>query len=126
MRDGAWGLSTGLIYNPGTYAKTDGDRSSWRRWPRTTAAIYASHIRDEGAGLLDAIEEAITIGREAGLPVHISHMKCSGRRMWGKSGDAIALIEAAREAGQVVTADQYPYIASSTSLAAMVIPTQYP
>src|SRR5205807_4455051 len=75
--------------------------------------------------LLDAIQEAITIGKEGGLPAHISHIKCSGRRMWGKSGDAISLIEAARAAGQVVTADQYPYTASSTSLRAMVVPTQY-
>jgi N-acyl-D-aspartate/D-glutamate deacylase len=74
---------------------------------------------------LTAIEEALTIGREAKLPVHISHMKASGRRAWGKAADAIALVNKARAAGQQVTADQYPYIASSTSLAAMVIPAQF-
>jgi N-acyl-D-aspartate/D-glutamate deacylase len=124
MRDGAWGLSTGLIYNPGTYAKT-AEIIELAKVAARHGGIYASHIRHEEAGLLDAIQEAITIGKEAGLPAHISHIKCSGRRMWGKSGDAIALIEAARAAGQVVTADQYPYTASSTSLRAMVVPTQY-
>lgn len=121
MRDGAWGLSTGLIYNPGTYSKTD-ELIALAKVAARHGGFYASHIRDEGTGLLTAIEEILTIGREAKLPVHISHMKCSGRRAWGKAADAIALVNAARAAGQVVTADQYPYIASSTSLAAMVIP----
>jgi N-acyl-D-aspartate/D-glutamate deacylase len=124
MRDGAWGLSIGLIYNPGTYAKTD-EIVALAKVAAEHHGIYASHIRHEEVGLLDAIQEAITIGKEAGLPAHVSHIKCSSRRMWGKSGDAIALIEAARAAGQVVTADQYPYTASSTSLRAMVVPTQY-
>jgi N-acyl-D-aspartate/D-glutamate deacylase len=124
MRDGAWGLSTGLIYNPGTYAKTD-EIIALAKVAAKHGGFYASHIRNEGVGLLDAIQEAITIGREAGLPAHVSHIKCSGRQSWGKSGDAIALIEKARAAGQVVTADQYPYTASSTSLRATLIPTQY-
>ncbi len=124
MRDGAWGLSTGLIYNPGTYAKTD-EIVALAKVAAKHGGFYASHMRNEGELLLDAIRETITIGREAGLPVHISHIKCSGRRVWGKSGDAIALIEQARAAGQVVTADQYPYTASSTSLRAMVVPAQY-
>jgi N-acyl-D-amino-acid deacylase len=124
MKDGAWGLSTGLIYNPGTYAKTD-EIIALAKVAAAHGGFYASHIRHEEAGLLDAIQEAITIGKEGGLPAHISHIKCSGKRMWGKSGDVIALVEAARAAGQVVTADQYPYTASSTSLRAMVVPTQY-
>jgi N-acyl-D-aspartate/D-glutamate deacylase len=124
MCDGAWGLSTGLIYNPGTYSKTD-ELIELAKVSAKHGGFYASHMRDEGAGLLDSITETITIGREAGLPVHISHIKCSGRRNWGKSGDAIALIEKARAAGQVVTADQYPYTASSTSLRAMVVPTRF-
>ena len=70
-------------------------------------------------GVLGAVEEALRIGREAELPVHISHLKASGRRVWGKAGDLVALIEAARRRGQVVTADQYPYVASSTSLTTM-------
>jgi N-acyl-D-aspartate/D-glutamate deacylase len=124
MKDGAWGLSTGLIYNPGTYAKTD-EIIALAKVAAAHGGFYASHIRHEEAGLLDAIQEAITVGKEGGLPAHISHIKCSGRRMWGKSGDVIALVEKARAAGQVVTADQYPYTASSTSLRAMVVPTQY-
>ncbi len=124
MKDGAWGLSTGLIYNPGTYAKTD-EIIALAKVAAAHGGFYASHIRHEEAGLLDAVQEAITVGKEGGLPAHISHIKCSGRRMWGKSGDVIALVEKARAAGQVVTADQYPYTASSTSLRAMVVPTQY-
>jgi N-acyl-D-amino-acid deacylase len=124
MRDGAFGLATGLIYNPGTYSKTD-ELIELAKVAAAHGGHYASHIRDEGAGLLDAIQEAITIGREAKLPVHISHIKASGRRNWGKAADAIRLIESARAAGQVVTADQYPYVASSTSLTAMVVPTRY-
>lgn len=124
MRDGAWGLSTGLIYNPGTYAKTD-EIIALAKVAAKHKGFYASHIRDESTGLLTAIDEALTIGREAGLPVHISHIKASGRKAWGKAGDAIALIEQARKKGQVVTADQYPYTASSTSLAATVIPARF-
>lgn len=121
MRDGAWGLSTGLIYNPGTYAKTD-ELIALAKVVARHGGHYASHIRDEGTGLLAAIDEALTIGREAKVPVHISHMKASGRRVWGKAADAVALIEKARQQGQGVTADQYPYTASSTSLRATVVP----
>jgi N-acyl-D-aspartate/D-glutamate deacylase len=121
MRDGAWGLSTGLIYNPGTYARTD-EVIALAKVAARHGGFYASHIRNEEAGLLAAIDEALTIGRDAGLPVHISHLKANGRKMWGKAADALALIKQARDKGQVVTADQYPYTASSTSLAAMVVP----
>lgn len=124
MRDGAWGLSTGLIYNPGTYSKTD-ELIELAKVASKHGGFYASHIRDEGLGLLTSLNEILTIGREAHLPVHISHIKASGRRAWGKAGEAIALIEKARAAGQAVSADQYPYIASSTSLAATVIPTHF-
>jgi N-acyl-D-aspartate/D-glutamate deacylase len=124
MRDGAWGLSTGLIYNPGTYAKTD-ELITLAKVASRYQGFYASHIRDEGVGVLDAMSEAIRIGREAGLPVHISHIKCSGRKAWGKAVEQIALIEKARKEGLTVTADQYPYVASSTNLAAIVIPPQY-
>ncbi len=124
MKDGAWGLSTGLIYNPGTYARTD-ELIALARVAARSKGFYASHIRTEGVGVLGAIEEALTIGREAGLPVHVSHLKASGRAAWGKSADEVALIDRARKAGQAVSADQYPYVASSTSLRAMVIPTQF-
>jgi N-acyl-D-aspartate/D-glutamate deacylase len=124
MKDGAWGLSTGLIYNPGTYAKTD-ELIALARVAARHGGFYASHIRDEGVAVLDAMEEAIKIGREAGLPVHISHLKSSGRKAWGKAAEQVALIEKAHKEGLTVTADQYPYVASSTSLAAIVIPPQY-
>jgi len=124
MRDGAWGMATGLIYTPGTYSKTD-ELVVLARVAASHHGIYASHIRDEGTGLIDAIEEALKIGREAKLPIHISHIKASGKRAWGKSADAIAVIRKAVADGQAVTADQYPYIASSTSLAATLVPTRF-
>ncbi|HEY7327921.1 MAG TPA: D-aminoacylase [Gemmataceae bacterium] len=124
MKAGAWGLSTGLIYNPGTYSKTD-ELIALARVAARHGGFYASHIRDESTGVLGALNEALTIGREAGLPVHISHLKASGRRVWGMAGDEIALIDKARKSGQVVSADQYPYIASSTSLKATLIPTSF-
>ncbi|MCS6852753.1 MAG: D-aminoacylase [Gemmataceae bacterium] len=124
MRAGAVGLSTGLIYNPGTYASTD-ELIALARVAARHGGLYASHIRDEGTGLLAAIEEAITIGKKAGLPVHISHLKASGKRAWGKAADALALIERARAEGLRVTADQYPYVASSTGLQATLIPPRF-
>lgn len=124
MRDGAYGMATGLIYNPGTYSKTE-ELIALAQVAAAHGGHYASHIREEGNGLLDAIQEAITIGREAKLPVHISHIKVTGARNWGNSGDAIRLIDSARAGGQVVTADQYPYPASSTSLRAMVVPARF-
>ncbi len=124
MKAGAWGFSTGLIYNPGTYSKTD-ELIALATPAGKHGGIYASHIRDEGAGLLDAITEAIRIGKEAKLPAHVSHIKCTGKNNWGRSVDAIAIIEAARAGGQKVTADQYPYTASSTSLRALVVPARF-
>ncbi len=124
MTDGAWGLSTGLIYNPGIYAKTE-EVVGLAKAAAKHGGLYVSHIRHEGAGLLDAVEEALRVGRESGCPVHVSHIKASGKAAWGKSVDAVALIEAAQKKGQKVTADQYPYVASSTSLRAIVVPARY-
>jgi N-acyl-D-aspartate/D-glutamate deacylase len=124
MKDGTWGLATGLIYNPGTYAKTD-EIVALAKAAARHGGLYASHIRDEGGGLLDALEEAVKIGREAGCRVHVSHIKASGKAAWGKSADAVALIEGHRKKGLEVTADQYPYIASSTSLRATLVPSRY-
>jgi N-acyl-D-aspartate/D-glutamate deacylase len=124
MKDGAWGLSTGLIYIPGTYARTD-EVVALAKVAARHGGLYASHIRDEGAGLLDATEEALAIGREAKLHVHISHMKASGHKHWGKSADQIALVEKARRAGQSVSADQYPYIATSTDMASLIVPARF-
>jgi len=124
MNDGAWGLATGLIYNPGTYAKTE-EIIGLAKIAGKHGGLYASHIRDESGGLLTAIEEALRIGKEGDCRVHISHIKASGKSTWGKSADAVSLIEAAQTKGQIVTADQYPYIASSTSLRATVIPSRF-
>ena len=124
MKDGAWGLATGLIYTPGTYSKTD-ELVALARIAAQHKGLYASHIRDEGTGVLTAIEEIITIARRAGLRVHISHIKVSGRRAWGKAPDVIAMIRRARKDGLEVTADQYPYPASSTSMTATLIPAKY-
>ena len=124
MQDGCVGLATGLIYNPGTYAKTE-EIIGLAKLSAKHGGLYASHIRDEGTGLLDAIAEAVRIGRESGCSVHISHIKATGKASWGKSVDAVGLIETARAKGQIVTADQYPYIASSTSLRATLVPSKY-
>ncbi len=121
MKAGAWGVSTGLIYLPGRYA----DRVEIAALATIAArhgGIYASHIRNEEAGLLGALDEALDIGKLAGIPVHISHLKASGKANWGMVVPACEKIAEARKAGRIVTADQYPYVASSTKLAAMVIP----
>jgi N-acyl-D-amino-acid deacylase len=122
MSDGCWGISTGLIYVPGSYAKTD-ELIALSEVVAAAGGIYASHMRGEGTELLASTEELLTIGRQAKLPVHISHFKASGRDAWGLIREAAKMVDAARENGQTVTADQYPYIASSTSLDATLIPT---
>lgn len=121
MQDGAFGMSTGLIYVPSTYADT-AELIALARIVGQNGGIYASHIRNESLELLAAVQEALEIGRQAKLPVHISHFKSSGRDAWGLVREAARMIETARQEGQTVTADQYPYIASSTSLEATLIP----
>ena len=115
MRDGAWGLSTGLIYAPSFYADTE-ELIELSKVVAECGGIYSSHIRGEGNTLLDAVSEAIRIGQEAGLPVQLSHHKATGRQNWGKVVRSLELIDRAREAGFDVTADQYPYIAASNGL----------
>jgi len=115
MEDGAWGLSTGLIYAPGSYAATE-EIVEIARVAGRHRGFYASHIRGEGATLLEAVTEAIGIGREGDLPVQVSHIKAAGRPNWGKVAQALALIDAARAEGLDVMADVYPYTASSTTL----------
>src|SRR5204863_296456 len=115
MEAGAWGLSTGLIYAPGSYAETE-EIVAVARAAARHRGFYASHIRGEGATLLDAVSEAIRVGREAAMPVQVSHVKAAGRPNWGNVPRALALIDAAREEGLDVLADVYPYTASSTTL----------
>ncbi len=116
MQDGAVGFSTGLIYIPGTYSDTR-EVVALGRAAGKYNAVYASHMRDEGAKVKDAITEAVTVGREAGLRVQISHFKIDTPRLWGSSKDSIALVEEFRKQGVDVVVDQYPYDHSSTNLA---------
>lgn len=115
MKDGAVGLSTGLIYVPGIYAKTD-EIISLARVVSRHGGIYATHMRSEGEFVADAIRESIQIGEQANLPVEISHFKISNKKFWGKTPMTIGLVRSARERGLMVTVDQYAYTASSTSL----------
>lgn len=115
MREGAVGLSTGLIYIPGTFAKTE-EVVSLAKAAAKYNGVYASHIRDEENNVADAINEAINIGKEANIPVQISHFKVGGKSNWGRSNETVDLIKKARLDGWEVTIDQYPYTASSTNL----------
>ncbi|MGH9670757.1 MAG: amidohydrolase family protein [Terriglobales bacterium] len=121
MLDGALGVSTSLIYAPANYAQTD-ELIALAKAAAKHQGIYASHIRNEGDTEMQALDEAFRIGREANLPVEIWHFKVSGRQNWGKMRAVIARIEQARAEGLDVTADQYPYVASATSLGATIPP----
>ncbi len=121
MEAGAYGLSTGLIYPPGIFAKTD-EIIEVTKVAARYGGIYDSHIRGEGKTLMKSLEEAITIGEEAEIPVQISHHKAATKSLWGKSADSLALIENARGRGLDVTVDQYPYKAGSTSLVTCLPP----
>jgi N-acyl-D-amino-acid deacylase len=115
MQQGAVGLSTGLIYLPGTFAKTE-EVVDLAKSAAGYGGVYASHIRDEGVEVVKAIQEAINIGEQAKMPVEISHFKISAKALWGQSPTTLGLVKAARERGLTVTVDQYAYPASSTSL----------
>ncbi len=119
MKDGAVGMSTGLIYIPGTYSKTE-EVVRLAKVASQYHGVYASHMRDEGDSVVQAIEEALHIGREAKIPVEISHFKLSGQQNWGRSKETVPMIMKAREEGLDVTIDQYPYTASSTSLSTLL------
>lgn len=119
MRDGALGLSTGLVYIPGAFAKTQ-EISQLTEIVAREQGIYASHIRDEGSKGREAIAEAISIGEQTGVPVHISHFKAQGPNEWGSAETRLRLVQAARERGVIVSLDQYPYTASSTGLAVLL------
>ena len=125
MQGGALGLSSGLYYAPGSYASTD-EVIELARVAARFGGVYDSHLRDESSytpgGLLGAVAEAIRIGREAGIAVNISHVKALGVDVWGRSDSVIALVRAARAAGQRVTADQYPYTASGSSIGSSLLP----
>ena len=119
MDEGAIGLASGLIYPPSAYGTTD-ELAALGEVVRSKGGLYASHIRDEGAKLLDAVEENLEIARRSKVRTQLSHHKASGRKNWGKVKDSVARIQAARDAGLDVQADQYPYTASSTGLAVTI------
>ncbi|HEX9576679.1 MAG TPA: D-aminoacylase [Myxococcales bacterium] len=119
MTQGAFGVSTGLIYQPGSYAKTP-ELIALARAAAKHGGIYATHLRSEGKKIAAALEETFTIAREARIPVEIWHLKVSGRLNWGRMKEIVGRIEAARAAGIDVTADIYPYIASFNGLDATI------
>jgi len=124
MEAGAIGMSTGLYYAPGSYASTE-EVIELAKVAAQYGGIYDTHLRDESSytiGLIGAVNEAIRIGREARLPIHISHIKALGTDVWGQSDSVIALIRRARAEGIEVTASQYPYDASGTSVGASLLP----
>ncbi len=115
MREGAFGISTGLKYVPGAYATTE-EVIELARVAGRFGGFHVSHMREEGLGLIASVEETIRIGEEGGLPTQLTHHKVVGAPMWGASERTLALVDAARARGVDVTIDQYPYTASSTSL----------
>jgi N-acyl-D-amino-acid deacylase len=119
MKEGAVGFSTGLIYIPGTYSKSD-EVINLAKAAAQYHGVYASHMRDEGDSVVEAINEALMVGREAHMSVEISHFKLSGQQNWGRSSITLPMIINARKEGIDVTIDQYPYTASSTSLSTLL------
>lgn len=123
MRDGAVGLSTGLIYLPGTFAKTD-EIIALAKTVGKHGGIYVSHMRSEGKEILGAIDELLQIAKAAGIPAHVSHIKASGRNNWNRSPEILKRLDAARSRGLLITQDQYMYTASSTGVSS-IIPQEY-
>jgi len=117
----AFGISTALIYPPGHYAKTE-ELIELAKVAAKYGGLYASHMRSEGASEMAAIDEAIRIGREAGLPVEIFHLKVSGKPRWGSMAKVVEKIQAARDAGLDIRVNQYPYVAGGTALASSLPP----
>lgn len=122
MKEGAFGLSTGLVYAPAYFAETH-ELIELAKVVREFKGVYASHIRSEGNFEINAIEEAIKIGEKANVPVQISHHKVSGKNNWGKSVETLKMMAEARDKGIEVTCDQYPYDAGSTFLSAILPPS---
>ena len=119
MGEGAWGLSTGLKYLPGAYSETD-EVVALAEAAADSGGIYTSHLREEGLGLIEAVAEAIEIGRRAQIPVVLTHHKVVGQPMWGQSVRTLAMVDSARAAGIDVMVDQYPYTATYTGIGVLV------
>jgi N-acyl-D-amino-acid deacylase len=121
MEEGAFGLSSGLIYPPGIFS----DAAEMTELCKVVAAnggLYTTHMRDENDGVIDSVRETIEVGEKSGVPVQISHHKTSGRGNWGKSRETLKLVDQARERGLDITCDVYPYIASHTFLRVLLPP----
>ncbi len=121
MEDGAFGLSSGLFYVPGTFTPT-AEVVELAKVAGRMGGIYISHMRDEASGVLDSVRETIEIGEKGGLPTQVTHHKIIGKANWGRSADTLKLIDEARARGVDATIDQYPYTASSTSIQAALMP----
>ncbi len=119
MKEGAFGISTGLKYLPGAFSKVD-EVIALSKVAAAEGGIYTSHLREEGLGLLPAVREAIEISREAGIPVVLTHHKVVGKPMWGASEQTLAMVDSARSAGLDIRIDQYPYNASYTSISILI------
>ena len=121
MNDGAFGLSSGLFYVPGTFTPTD-EVIELAKVAGRMGGIYISHMRDEASAVVDSVRETIEIGEKGGLPTQVTHHKIIGKANWGKSVETLKMIDEARARGVDATIDQYPYTASSTSIQAALIP----
>jgi len=121
MKDGAFGISTGLKYLPGAFSKVE-EVIALAKTASSFGGIYTSHLREEGLGLFDGVEEAIRIARDAEIPVVLTHHKAIGQPMWGSSKQTLQMVEKARAEGLDVMVDQYPYTASYTSISVLIPP----
>jgi N-acyl-D-amino-acid deacylase len=119
MHDGAWGLSTGLIYLPGAYAKT-AEVVELAKVAADSGGFYSTHLRDEGLHLIDGVQEAIDIGKRAHIPIVLTHHKVVGQPMWGASARTLKMVDSARAAGIDVRLDQYPYDATYTEISILM------
>ncbi len=121
MEDGAFGLSSGLFYVPGTFTPTE-EVTELARVAGRMGGIYISHMRDEAKGVIDSVRETLAIGERGGLPTQITHHKVIGKKYWGASVETLRMVDAARARGVDATIDSYPYTASATSIVAALLP----
>jgi len=121
MRDGAMGVGSALIYPPGNYASTE-ELTEEAKAMAPMGGVYITHMRSEGDRLIEAVQEALRIGKEGGVPVEIYHLKAAGVRNWPKAKQVVAMIDSARAAGQDVATDQYPYTAGQNNLSSCIPP----
>ena len=121
MAEGAFGLSSGLFYVPGAFARTD-EIVELARVAGASGGIYISHMRDEAGGVVDSVRETVAIGERGGLPTQVTHHKVIGQPYWGRTANTLRLVDEARARGVDATVDVYPYTASSTGIRAALVP----